>query len=126
MRLAGERGQRLRRLGEIAGLVEDPAFERERLIGADAVSVRTLRADGESLRPRQLNGHTFERSATREIPIFERALVDFGRDALSVQSRRRQESAATFAPRGQNQWSRATPQRRQRCARFPHDVTRRR
>ena len=38
-RLAGKGGQRSRRFGEIAALVEDPAFEHERLIGADAVGV---------------------------------------------------------------------------------------
>ena len=67
--------------------MEDPAFERERLIGADAVSVRTLRADRESLGPRQFDGDIFKRAAAGEIPIFERALVDLRRDELSVQSR---------------------------------------
>ena len=39
MRLAGERRQRLRAFGKIAGFVQDFAFERERLIGADAIGV---------------------------------------------------------------------------------------
>src|SRR5580693_5534446 len=56
MRLARERGQRFRPFGEIAGLVEYPAFERERLIGADAVGIWAPRTDGKSLRLRQLNG----------------------------------------------------------------------
>ena len=53
MRLAGERRQRCA-LNQIARLVKDPAFERERLIGADAIGVRTLRADGKRLGLRQL------------------------------------------------------------------------
>jgi|ERR1700722_4353883 hypothetical protein len=40
MRLPGQRSQRLRAFRQIARLMKDPAFERKRLIGADAVSVR--------------------------------------------------------------------------------------
>ncbi len=87
MHLAGQRRQRLRPFDEIAGLVEDPAVQRERLIGADAVSVGTFRADCESLRPRQFDRDIFKRAALGEIPIFERALVNLSRDRFSVQSR---------------------------------------
>ena len=55
MRLAREFGERSRSLGEIARFVEDPAFERERLIGAQAISVRPQRADGERFGLRQLD-----------------------------------------------------------------------
>ena len=103
MRPAGERGQRFRRFGEIMRLVEDPAFERERLIGADAIGVRTLCADGERLRARQLESHAFERAAGRQVSVFDRALVDLGGDGARVQSSRRQERPAAFASRGQHQ-----------------------
>ena len=87
MRPAGERRERLRRFGEIAGLVEDPAVERERLVGTNAISVRTFRADCEGLRPRQFDGDVRERAAFGETPILQRALVDLRRDRLGVQSR---------------------------------------
>lgn len=86
MRLAGECGKRLGGLGETARLVDDPAFERERLIRAQAIGVRPQRADGERLGPRQLDCQTFERTAGRQMPIFERALVDIGGDNLRVES----------------------------------------
>src|SRR6202042_3954614 len=75
MRPARERGQRLRRFGEIAGLMENPTFEREGLIGADAVSVRTFGADRQRLRPGQLQSDVFKRAATCKISIFDSALV---------------------------------------------------
>ena len=97
MRLAGQCGQCFRPFGQIARLVKNPAFERERLIGTDAVSVRTQRANRERLGFGQLDGQILKRPVAGEIPIFESALVDLGRDALSLQSRRREQSAATFA-----------------------------
>ena len=87
MRPAGERRQRLRAFDKIARFVEDPAVKRQRLIGADAVSVRTFRADCESLRLRQFDGDIFKRAPLGEMPIFERALVNMRRDRLSLQSR---------------------------------------
>ncbi|MBV8797481.1 MAG: hypothetical protein JO136_21295, partial [Hyphomicrobiales bacterium] len=51
----------------------------------------------------------FERAAFGEMPILEHALVDLGRDRLSVQPGRREESPAAFAPRRQNQGSGAAP-----------------
>src|SRR5271156_7177503 len=62
MRLARERGERSPSLIEIAGLVEDPALERERLIGAQAIGVRPDRADGERLGLRQFAGEALERT----------------------------------------------------------------
>ncbi len=115
MRLAGERRQRLRAFGKIARLVQDLAFERERLIGADAIGVRTLGADRKRLGLRQFESHTFERAPARQISIFDRALVDLGRDDLSVQTRRQEEGPAARAPRAQNQRSSAAPQRRRMC-----------
>ena len=88
MRLAGQRGQRLRPFGQIAGLVKNPAFERERLIGADAIGMRPLTADRKRLGLRQLRGQIFERSTAGQISIFNRALVDLGRDGLGFQPRR--------------------------------------
>ena len=87
MRPARERRQSLRPFKEIARFVEDPAVQRERLIGANAVSVRSFRADCESLRPSQFDRDIFKRAPFGEIPIFERALVNLRRDRLSVQSR---------------------------------------
>ena len=89
MRLAGQRGQRLRTFGQIPRLVEDPAFERERLIGADAVSVRTHRANRERLGFSQFDRQIFKRPVAGEISIFKSALVDLRRDGLRFQSRRR-------------------------------------
>ena len=88
MRSAGQRRQRLRSFDEIAGFVEDLAIERERLIGANAVSVRTSGADCEGLRPRQFDSDMFNRAAFSEIPILQRTFVNLRRDRLSVQSRR--------------------------------------
>ena len=113
MRPAGEGRQRLRPFIEIARLVKNPTIDGERLIGANAVSVRPLRADCESLRPRQFDSDIFNRAALSKIKLFERTLVDLRRDRLSVQSCGRQERAAAFAPRRQNQASSAAPQRRQ-------------
>jgi hypothetical protein len=87
MRPAGERRESLRPFNEIARFVEDPVVQRKRLIGANAVSVRSFRADCESLGPRQFDSDIFNRAAFGEIPIFERALVNLRRDRLSVQSR---------------------------------------
>ena len=87
MGLPCERGQGLRPFNEIARFVENPAIDRQRLIGADAVSVRTFLADCESLRPRQFDRDIFKRAAFGEISIFERALVNLRRDRLGVQSR---------------------------------------
>ena len=89
MRLPGQRSQRLRALGQIPGLMEDRAFERKRLIGADAVSVRTHRADRERLGFGQLDRQIFKRPIACEIPIFKAAFVDLRRDGLRFQSRRR-------------------------------------
>ena len=88
MCLARQRGQRLRPVGQIPRLMEDPALKRERLIGADAVSVGTHRANRERLGFGQLDRQIFERPVAGEIPIFESALVDLGRDGLRFQSRR--------------------------------------
>ena len=114
MRLAGQRGQRLRRLGEIAGLVENPTFERERLIGADAVGVRPVGTRCERLGLSQLQSYVFNRAATRKISVFDSALVDIGGYIFSLKSRRRQKSPAAFAPRGENQRIGPPPDRRQR------------
>ena len=89
MRLPGQRSQRLRAFSQIARLVKDLAFKREGLIGADAVSVRTHRANRERLGFGQLDRQIFERSVAGEKPIFKPALVDLGRDGLRFQSRRR-------------------------------------
>ena len=89
MRLAGQRSQRLRAFGQIPRLMEDRAFKRERLIGADAVSVRTHRANRERLGFGQLDRQIFERPVAGEIPIFKAALVHLRRDGLRFQSRRR-------------------------------------
>ena len=70
MRLAGQRGQRLRPFGQVAGLVKNPAFERERLIGADAMGVRTRRANRKRLGFGQLDGQIFKRPIAGEIAIF--------------------------------------------------------
>ena len=58
--------------------MEDPAFERERLIGADAVSVRTHRADCERLGFGQLHSQIFKRAAAGEIAIFDARSSTFG------------------------------------------------
>ena len=79
---------------EIAGFVEDPALEGERLIGAQAIGVRPDRADGERLGLRQFAGETLERTAAREMPVFERPLVDLGGDDLRVKPDGRQERPA--------------------------------
>ena len=84
MRPARERGERLGGLGDIARLVDDASLERERLIRAQAIGVRPQRADGDGLGPRQLDRQTFKRTAGREMPIFEPALVDIGADNLRV------------------------------------------
>jgi hypothetical protein len=114
MRLAGQGGQGLRRLDEIGGLMKDAPVERKRLIGADAIGVRTRGADCERLGPRQLQGQIFQRAPVRQISIFDRALVDSRRHALGLQSRRRQKPAAALAARGQNQGFCGAPQRGQR------------
>ena len=67
------------------------------MVGADAVSVRTIRADRKRLGLGQFGGEIFERAAAGQIPIFERALVDLRRDGLNVQSRRRQKRLAALA-----------------------------
>ena len=69
VRLAGERRQSLRPFIEIARLVKDPVADHERLIGADAISVWTLRADRESLRPRQFDGDVCNRAASRTVRL---------------------------------------------------------
>jgi hypothetical protein len=89
MRLPGQRSQRLRAFGQIPRLMEDPTFEREGLIGADAVSVRTFGADRQRLRLGQLQSDVFKRAATCKIPIFDSALVEIRGYTFSVQSRRR-------------------------------------
>ena len=89
MRLPGQRSQCLRAFGQIARLVKDPAFERKRLIGANAVSVRTQRANRKRLGFSQLDRQIFKRPIACEIPIFKAAFVDLRRDGLRFQSRRR-------------------------------------
>ena len=89
VRLPGQRSQCLRAFDQIARLVKDPAFERKRLIGADAVSVRTHRANRERLGLSQLDRQIFKRPVAGEIPIFKAALVDLRRDGLRFQPRRR-------------------------------------
>ena len=86
MRLARERGKRSPGLVEIARLVEDPALERERLIGAQAIGVRPRRADGKRLGSRQFKRKVFERTAAREMRVLQRTLVDFGGDDFGVKS----------------------------------------
>ena len=73
--------------------MEDPALEREGLIGAQAIGVRPDRADGERLGLRQFAGEALERTAAREMPVFERPFVDLGGDDLRVKSDGRQERA---------------------------------
>src|SRR5271167_236651 len=104
MRLARERSQRSLSLVQIARLVEYPALERERLVGAQAIGARSDRADGERLGLRQFSGETLERTAAREMLAFERPLVDLGGDHFRVKSDGRQKGPAARALRGQNQW----------------------
>jgi hypothetical protein len=88
MCLALERGEALGSLAEIARLVEDPAFERERLIGAETIGLRSQSTDGERFGAGQLDRQTFQRPAASEKPTFESPLVDIGADNFSVDSHR--------------------------------------
>ena len=87
MRLGGQRRQRFRAFGQISRLVKNPAFKREDLIGAYAISVRTHRAHRKRLGFGQPEGQIFKRSVASEMVIFEPALIDLRRDGLRFQSR---------------------------------------
>src|SRR3984957_13390786 len=114
MRLAREQAQRLRGGVEIAGLVENLTFERERLISADAVGVRPVRAGCEGLGLSQFQSNLFNRAAARKMFAFDSTLVDIEGYKFSLQSGRRQKRPAAFAPRSQNQRSGPPPDRRRR------------